>query len=319
MPVHALRELLLRARTARKGERARVRELATALPESASLSTAEPPNLPPGYGEVAGVPPGRRFSNRQALREAGLHRPLMASISGTERFGAESIIAREEHTGINEQPNSDLIYTGEGGEGDQQLTRGNAALATSASTRIPVRVVRRTDDGGSTAYRYEGLYTVDDYWSQEGLDARRVWQFRLVRLSHRTSIDTGSSVETRRSPLLIQRVVRSTAVARSVKEIHDFTCQVCGTRLTLQDGQAYAESAHIRPLGMGGQDSLSNVLCLCANCHVLMNTGTLLINDDLTVVNRTDNTMRGVIREIPSHQIDRESIAYHRIQHGNTE
>ncbi|MFB0628196.1 HNH endonuclease [Streptomyces sp. AB3(2024)] len=40
----------------------------------------------------------------------------------------------------------------------------------------------------------------------------------------------------------------------------------------MRDGRAYAEAAHIRSLGSsrGGADTIGNLLCLCANCHVLM-------------------------------------------------
>jgi putative restriction endonuclease len=323
-----LREALFRARTARKEERARVRELATALPGGQSGPAADAPPSFDGFGPVPGVPPGRRFNDRGALLRAGVHRQLMAGIAGGERLGAESVVLSDEHFG-NEDHGDVIIYTGEGRLGHQQLTRGNAALATSASTRGPVRVVRRiTDTSGARAYRYDGLYTVEDYWSEQRPDARRVWRFRLVRrapaeqgvanLPQLDDVEEAVTVDGMRSPLSIQRVVRSTAVANLVKQLHDFTCQVCRVRLQLRAGRAYAESAHIRSLGRphGGADAIGNLLCLCPNCHVLMDAGMLVINDDLTVVSRADSTVLGVLRETPEHRIDREALAYHRTLHG---
>jgi len=252
----------------------------------------------------------------------------MAGIAGGERLGAESVVLGGEHAS-DEDHGDVIVYTGEGGTGDQQLTRGNAALATSASTRAPVRVVRRIRDAsGAGAYRYDGLYTVEDYWSEQGLDARRVWRFRLVRgapaeqgvasLPRLDDVEGAGVVDGLRSSLSIQRVVRSTAMANFVKQIHDFTCQVCGVRLQLRTGRAYAEAAHIRSLGRphGGTDAIGNLLCLCPNCHVLMDAGMLVINDDLTVVSRADSTVLGVLREIPEHRISREALAYHRTLHG---
>ncbi|MGW2822144.1 YDG/SRA domain-containing protein [Streptomyces sp. NPDC001443] len=323
-----LREALLRARTARTEERARVRELATALPGGQSGRAVDTPPSFTGFGPVPGILPGRRFDDRGALVRAGVHRQLMASIAGGERLGAESVVVSGEHT--DDDDHGDVIlHTGEGMMGDQQLTRGNAALATSASTRAPVRVVRRImDTSGDWVYRYAGLYTVEDYWSEQGPEARRVWRFRLVRrapaeqgvpnlpqLDEVEGAEVGGDV---RSPLSIQRVVRSTAIANLVKQIHDFTCQVCGVRLQLQAGRAYAEAAHIRSLGRphGGPDTMGNLLCLCPNCHVLMDAGMLLINDDLTIVSRADSTVLGVLRETPEHRIDREALAYHRTLHG---
>ncbi|MCB5910144.1 YDG/SRA domain-containing protein [Streptomyces pinistramenti] len=326
-----LREALFRARAARKEERARVRELATALPGGQSGPAADAPPSFAGFGPVPGILPGRRFDDRGALVRAGVHRQLMASIAGSERLGAESVVLDDEHAG-DEDHGDVIVYTGEGGAGDQQLTRGNAALATSASTRAPVRVVRRTTGtSGARAYRYDGLYTVEDYWSEQGLGARRVWRFCLVRrvsaeqgianLSQIDDVERAGVVGGTRSPLSIQRVVRSTAIANLVKQIHDFTCQVCGVRLQLRAGRAYAEAAHIRSLGRphGGADAIGNLLCLCPNCHVLMDTGMLVINDDLTVVSRADSTVLGVLREIPEHRIDREALAYHRTLHGAPE
>ncbi|MFF7155281.1 YDG/SRA domain-containing protein [Streptomyces sp. NPDC008139] len=321
-----LHEALFRARTARKQERARVRELATALPGGQASPTADAQSSLAGFGAVPGILPGRRFDDRRALVRAGVHRQLMAAIAGSARLGAESVLLSGEPA--NDEDHGDvIIYTGEGTLGDQQLTRGNAALATSASTRAPVRVVRHVaDTSGAQTYRYDGLYTVDDYWSAQGPD-RRVWQFRLVR---RTPGEQGAALPPRddamsvigtRSPLSIQRIVRSTAVADFVKQIHDFTCQVCGVRLQLRGGRAYAEAAHINALGgpHGGPDAIENLLCLCANCHVLMDAGMLVINDDLTVVSREDSTVLGTLCEIPEHQIDREALAYHRKLHGAPE
>ncbi|WP_229868625.1 YDG/SRA domain-containing protein [Streptomyces inusitatus] len=323
-----LREALFRARTARKEERTRVRELATALPGGQADPTGGVPPSSAGFGHVPGVPPGRRFDDRRALARAGVHRQLMSGIAGSESLGAESVVLHDEHFG-DEDHGDVIIYTGEGGTGDQQLTRGNAALARSASTRAPVRVVRRTANApGGLAYRYDGLYTVEDYWSEQSPDGRRVWRFRLVRrvpaeqgvahLPQRDEAEGSGLADGIRSPLSVQRVVRSTAVANLVKQIHDFKCQVCGVRLLLGGGRAYAEAAHIRSIARphNGADAISNVLCLCPNCHVLMDAGMFVINDDLTVVSRADSTVRGVLRETPEHRIDRQALAYHRTLHG---
>lgn len=67
-----------------------------------------------------------------------------------------------------------------------------------------------------------------------------------------------------------QQVVRSTDVVEYVMRLHDHECQACGTRLTFR-GRGYSEGAHIRAVGKphNGPDVVSNVLCLCSNCHVL--------------------------------------------------
>lgn len=113
-----------------------------------------------------------------------------------------------------------------------------------------------------------------------------------------------------------QRIIRSTAVADYVKRVHDYTCQVCGTRLTTPTG-AYAEAAHIRALGRPheGPDVTANVVCLCPNHHVLFDVGMLTISNDLTVADHASGVSLGRLKEIPEHIIDRQYLAYHRVHH----
>jgi hypothetical protein len=46
----------------------------------------------------------------------------------------------------------------------------------------------------------------------------------------------------------VLRIVRDTEQARRIKELYDYKCQICGTRLEGLAGP-YAEAAHIKPLG----------------------------------------------------------------------
>nr|WP_093699246.1 HNH endonuclease [Streptomyces sp. 2231.1] len=120
-----------------------------------------------------------------------------------------------------------------------------------------------------------------------------------------------------RAKVTTQRVIRSTAVAEYVKRIHDKTCQICGTRLTASTG-AYAEAAHIQPLGQphDGPDVPSNVLCLCPNHHVLFDLGALRINDDLSVIDQCAGAPIGRLTTHPEHKIERRYLEYHRSQIG---
>jgi hypothetical protein len=69
-----------------------------------------------------------------------------------------------------------------------------------------------------------------------------------------------------------------------VKRLHDFTCQICGTQLSTPAG-GYPETCHIKPLGRphNGPDVSESILCLCPNCHVLLDELAVWINDDLSV------------------------------------
>ncbi|MGW2376874.1 HNH endonuclease [Kitasatospora sp. NPDC001683] len=82
---------------------------------------------------------------------------------------------------------------------------------------------------------------------------------------------------------------------------------------------AYAEAADIVPLGAPhrGPDIVGDALCLCANHHVLFDFGMLMINDDLTVVKRSDSSVVGRLREAVGHEVDRRRLREHRVMHGH--
>jgi putative restriction endonuclease len=97
--------------------------------------------------------------------------------------------------------------------------------------------------------------------------------------------------------------------------MHDYTCQVCGERIEIAAG-AYAEGAHIRPLGRphDGPDVLANILCLCPNDHVRFEFGAILIEDNLTLRDRATGTAIGTLRTVTGHRLDSSQLAYHREQ-----
>ncbi|MFJ9456578.1 YDG/SRA domain-containing protein [Kitasatospora sp. NPDC101447] len=294
-----------------------------------------------GFGAVPGIEVGRVFVNRQALARAQVHRPLQAGICGTGKRGAESIVV----SGGYEDDQDDggaIVYTGQGGRNpdtglqvdDQELTRGNAALATSMATGIPVRVVRGwmgdRQHSPTTGYRYDGLFRVVDYWHETGRSNFRIWRYRLVQLESAeapngapagavptggttTAVEPTGQVAPTRTEAMVQRIVRSTRVANFVKRAHDFTCQVCGTQLRTPTG-SYAEAAHIRGLGAphNGPDVAGNVLCLCPNHHTLFDFGTLAIADDLTITDRATGADLGTLREAAGHHVDPAHLSYHR-------
>jgi putative restriction endonuclease len=111
----------------------------------------------------------------------------------------------------------------------------------------------------------------------------------------------------------VQRIVRSTTVTNQVKELHDHRCQVCGTRIETPAG-AYAEGAHIRPLGRphDGPDVIENVLCLCPTDHVRLDYGAIVIADDLSVRSVISGEPERKLRVSPKHPVSVEHLRYHR-------
>jgi len=278
-------------------------------------------------GEVDGVSVGDHFDSRRQLYDAGVHRALQAGIVGRSSVGAESIVLSGGYKDDEDQ-GSYIVYTGDGGRdpntgrqiANQEFTRKNQSLVQSCLEGLPVRVIRgaghQSESSPQAGYRFDGLFRVDEYWRSTGKDGYKVCRFRLIALENPSPLldQTNSSPSvpasaTRRAQTTIQRIVRDTALGRKVKELHDYTCQVCGLRLDCAGG-AYAEAAHIRPLGAphNGPDELANLLCLCPNHHILLDRGALFIGDDLRV-----SVTGNPLRQVRKHLISLEHLRYQRL------
>jgi putative restriction endonuclease len=109
----------------------------------------------------------------------------------------------------------------------------------------------------------------------------------------------------------VQRIVRNTAVTEWVKELYDFTCQICDERLETPSGP-YAEGAHVRPMGRphNGPDSVTNVLCLCPNHHVLFDRGVIGIDPDGGIVDRMSGHRLGELMQRGAHELDPAHTRY---------
>lgn len=132
-------------------------------------------------GDIPGITTGHRFRSRREAHVLGAHRALQAGITGNREHGAESIVASDGYED-DEDYKTWLIYTGHGGRGgtghqfgDQSFgAPGNAALRFSQLTGSPVRVIRGANPKSQnqhlpkTGLRYDGLYLVEDSWSEPG-------------------------------------------------------------------------------------------------------------------------------------------------------
>ena len=275
------------------------------------------------FGSVSGVKVGQHFPNRQELHDANVHRGLMRGIApkGTSIVLSGGYVDDEDFGDV-------VIYTGEGGRDqntgrqieNQTLTGGNLALAKNCDQGVLVRLTRgsKLDSKFSppTGYRYDGLYRIQHYDHPLGQDGFRIFRYTLERHEEtprvgqvdRFTTPPEGSQNPERVEVTITRVIRSTMIGNEVKKIHNFRCQACGVRLETPSG-AYAECCHIRPLGRphNGPDTLDNVLCLCANCHVLFDRATLLVADDFTILGSNQQ-----LRRAARHEINVNYLAYHR-------
>ncbi|WP_328605383.1 HNH endonuclease [Amycolatopsis sp. NBC_00345] len=295
-------------------------------------------SLIPRFGPIPGIPEGRAFIDRRSAAGRRVHRALQAGIVGIGKRGAESIVVSGGY--VDEDYGTTIIYTGHGGrdaDTEEQIRDqtfddpGNAALCTSMIDGGVVRVVRGAHIGSEhappTGYRYEGLFQVEDA-SYVKMGGFRFCRFRMVKL------DLEVDVLAARLPVVVsgekahddqpvgnlapgrrltaaQRTVRITKVTRTVKEIHENTCQMCDQQLVVGD-RSYSEGAHIQALGAphGGPDVVENVLCLCPNCHVLFDFGALIVQPDHSL--SLNGQPFGHLRAHPQHQVDDKYLAHHR-------
>lgn len=282
------------------------------------------------------MPPGKPFADRTAVRAAGLHRHGQAGISGNYEDGADAIVVSGGYK--DDRDHGDwILYTGQGGRNaigrqveDQTLSRGNRALVLSEERGLPVRVIRGA--GGepaqspTTGYRYDGLFYVVRHWIEDSIDGPLIYRYELRKLNDEgawtapapastqgkgTDAPPDGNTAPKRQASVVQRVVRNSAVTQYVKNLYNYTCQFCSVRLEVDAG-AYAEGAHIRPLGgkHGGHDTPDNVLCLCPNDHVLFDKGGLYLDVAYQIVEKATGNVRGICN--PTHALNPENVAYHR-------
>ena len=107
--------------------------------------------------------------------------------------------------------------------------------------------------------------------------------------------------ESERQEVSISRIIRDTKLSRSIKLLYNFRCQLCKTRIEFPDGRGYAETHHIKPLGTphNGPDSIDNMLCLCPNCHAILDFGINLIE------------LKKLNYDVEKHVVNLEYINYH--------
>lgn len=140
--------------------------------------------------------------------------------------------------------------------------------------------------------------------------------FRLDSIEGQVVVEPAPQVELDPEfrDVTISRRIRDTAMSRAIKELYNYTCQVCGVQIDAFEGRLYAEGAHIRPLGRPhlGQDSRDNLLCLCPNHHTQLDVGGMLISDDMVAISANSHREIGQLQWRRDHRVDLVNVAYHR-------
>jgi 5-methylcytosine-specific restriction protein A len=132
-------------------------------------------------------------------------------------------------------------------------------------------------------------------------------KYRVVPLEFDENTDGGKGRPAPRKDQTISRIIRDTKISKKIKAVYNNKCQVCATRLEIPGGY-YSEGAHIIPLGFDchGPDLESNVLCLCPNHHVLMDSFAFTFDLSGKLIG-----LDGWLTVDPSHKISEASILWH--------
>tara|TARA_R110002033_G_scaffold38017_2_gene77248 strand:+ start:1154 stop:1903 length:750 start_codon:yes stop_codon:yes gene_type:complete len=132
-------------------------------------------------------------------------------------------------------------------------------------------------------------------------------KYRAVPLDFEEHSDNDECCPSSRKDQTISRIIRNTMVSNKIKSLYENTCQVCGIKLETPKG-GYSEGAHIIPLGAPshGPDVESNVLCLCPNHHVLLDSFSFTFDQHGKLVG-----LGGELKTEPSHKISDKSIRWH--------
>jgi len=298
------------------------------------------------FGEIPGFPEGSSFESRDEIRKAGLHSKPMDGISCIFGNPADAIVLSGGY--IDDKDEGDyILYTGQGGQDpktkkqikDQVLEKGNLGLMMSKDRGIPIRVIRgsghKSEHSPIKGYRYDGLYSIDEAFTEPSVDGPWIWRFELRKIKAE-DIKTWSNSEVsqvaskpaaelvspvgnanpeRRSSGVVQRIVRNSKVTQFIKALYDNRCQFCEIQLMTSSG-GYSEGAHIRPLGgiHKGSDTTENILCLCANCHTLFDKGALYVDEkSLTVKSTIYPEYEAQLKVLAKHQIEKSNLEYHRL------
>lgn len=278
-------------------------------------------------GAIPGVPVGSTFPSRESLRQAGIHNRRIHGIQGQQDYGCQSIVLNGGYE-TDEDYGDRIWYTGAGGQenrvqvSDQSLDHSNnLALLRSIERQNPIRVTRGPKADAKfrppgKVFRYDGLFRAVDV--EETQDSRGfvVYRFLLTALAD-TPVDSEPEPNKQALPArtasLVNHFQRKASLARKVKQLYEYKCQICGVELMTSGGRI-AEAAHILALSLGGSDDLSNLLCLCPNHHSLFDGGGIWIDDEYGVRNFSGRRV-GQLYVDDRHSIEVTLLGQHRDAH----
>lgn len=116
----------------------------------------------------------------------------------------------------------------------------------------------------------------------------------------------------RRRTLLTQRVIRDSGIGKSLKQLYQYKCQICGQTIELPNGERYAEVHHLRPVGAphNGKDGAPNLIVVCPQHHAMFDLGAIAINPaSLTIEHWAAQKQEKM--KLLKHELSPASLNYH--------
>jgi predicted restriction endonuclease len=99
---------------------------------------------------------------------------------------------------------------------------------------------------------------------------------------------------------------RQQSLVAALKDLYGHTCQLCSTKLQIEEEKFYSEVHHIQPLGQphNGPDNSKNMIVVCPNCHVLLDFRAIEIKN-------------GALKILAPHVVDDVYLDFHNsLYHG---
>lgn len=197
-----------------------------------------------------------------------------------------------EHGYEDEFRGDTFVYTGEGREGDMEMSQGNKAIRDHKEDRRELHLFENNDEAWSVTYL--GQFECVD-WFHEQLpdtngDLRKAIRFKLEPVNNevnvetddleKTSLDTlyerakeSSAGPSERKTSTTKHTRKSYSRSEVVREYAlrsaDGVCQGCGEDAPFVDDneEPFLEVHHLYRRSDGGPDDPNNVIALCPNCH----------------------------------------------------
>jgi 5-methylcytosine-specific restriction enzyme A len=119
------------------------------------------------------------------------------------------------------------------------------------------------------------LKTGERYIDEETI---QTWQEKRQKQAKKLSLDELKNRASKSNPIsneyktVVKQYVRSAYVVEFAKRLAKGVCQLCDQPAPFHDkkGIPYLETHHIVWLARGGEDTISNTVALCPNCHKRM-------------------------------------------------